>query len=186
MDAAAAEFAERGIAGARVDRVVAAARSNKAQLYQYFGSKDQLFDAVFERHMDWLISSVPLDGCDLAGYAVDLYNACLEQPELVRLAAWTRLERRPVGALLAGDRDAANVAAIAAAQASGDIDPATDATDVLSIVTAMALSWSPASLQIAASTVDPARTHARRRNALAAAVQGAFSAKHSGRESISR
>ena len=48
MDAAASEFAERGIAGARVDRIVAAAQSNKAQLYQYFGSKELLFDAVFE------------------------------------------------------------------------------------------------------------------------------------------
>jgi hypothetical protein len=35
LDAAAEEFAERGIAGARIDRIIAAARTNKAQLYGY-------------------------------------------------------------------------------------------------------------------------------------------------------
>jgi AcrR family transcriptional regulator len=38
LDAAAEEFAARGIAGARVDRIAQAARSNKAQIYHYFGS----------------------------------------------------------------------------------------------------------------------------------------------------
>ncbi|HSZ40773.1 MAG TPA: TetR family transcriptional regulator [Trebonia sp.] len=46
LDAAAAEFAERGIAGARIDRIIATAHTNKAQLYGYFGSKEGLLDVV--------------------------------------------------------------------------------------------------------------------------------------------
>ncbi|MEU7889824.1 helix-turn-helix domain-containing protein [Microbispora bryophytorum] len=43
------EFAEHGIAGARIERIVSAARTNKAQLYAYFGNKDKLFDTIFFR-----------------------------------------------------------------------------------------------------------------------------------------
>jgi AcrR family transcriptional regulator len=46
LEAATAEFAAHGIAGARVDRIAAAARANKQLIYAYFGSKEQLFDAV--------------------------------------------------------------------------------------------------------------------------------------------
>ena len=49
IDAARAEFAQYGIAGSRVDRIAANAGANKAQIYNYFGSKDQLFAAVWER-----------------------------------------------------------------------------------------------------------------------------------------
>ena len=48
IEAARREFGEFGIAGARVDRIAANAEANKAQIYHYFGSKDQLFDAVWE------------------------------------------------------------------------------------------------------------------------------------------
>lgn len=174
MDAAAAEFAERGIAGARVDRIVAAARSNKAQLYQYFGSKDRLFDAVFEHHVAWLVDEVPLDASDLAAYAIALYDICLRRPALVRLAAWMRLERVPTGDLLPGGRDAEKHALIRSAQEAGDIDPSLDPVDVLSMLTAIALSWSPASLQVTASAREPRAAHERRRAALAAAVRHAF------------
>ena len=48
LEAAAQEFAARGIAGARVDRIAEVARSNKAQIYHYFGSKDDLYDACID------------------------------------------------------------------------------------------------------------------------------------------
>lgn len=174
MDAAAEEFAERGIAGARVDRIVTSGGSNKAQLYQYFGSKEGLFDEVLENHIEWLLNDVALDGADLPSYAIALYDMCLLRPELVRLASWMRLERKPVGDLLPGDRDAEKVAAIAAAQDAGHIDPTMNAADVLSMLTAMALSWSPASLQFTAAADQPADTHRRHREALASAVRKAF------------
>jgi hypothetical protein len=53
LGAATEEFAERGVAGARIDRIIAAARTNKAQLYGYSGSKDGLFDAVIAMACAW-------------------------------------------------------------------------------------------------------------------------------------
>jgi AcrR family transcriptional regulator len=44
--AAAAEFAERGFDAARVDRIAARARVNKAMLYYHYGSKQGLYLAV--------------------------------------------------------------------------------------------------------------------------------------------
>jgi AcrR family transcriptional regulator len=44
--AAAQEFAERGFDAARVDRIAARARVNKAMLYYHYGSKQGLYDAV--------------------------------------------------------------------------------------------------------------------------------------------
>lgn len=47
LDAASEEFADCGFAGARVDRIAAKAQANKQLIYRYFGSKQQLYDAVF-------------------------------------------------------------------------------------------------------------------------------------------
>ena len=49
LSAAAKEFAESGLGGARVDRIAAQAGVNVRMLYYYFSSKDDLFLAVLER-----------------------------------------------------------------------------------------------------------------------------------------
>jgi AcrR family transcriptional regulator len=46
LAAAAVEFAARGYAGARVDRIARRARVNKAMLYYHFGSKQALYRAL--------------------------------------------------------------------------------------------------------------------------------------------
>jgi AcrR family transcriptional regulator len=48
LDAALAEFAAHGLAGARVDEIAARADANKRMLYAYFGSKEELWLAVLE------------------------------------------------------------------------------------------------------------------------------------------
>jgi len=48
LSAAAAEFAQRGFAGARVDRIAAAAGVNKQLLFHYFGSKSGLHHAALK------------------------------------------------------------------------------------------------------------------------------------------
>ncbi len=176
LEAATEEFATHGIAGARVDRISATARANKAQLYAYYGNKDGLFDAVFEQHTEKITSAVPLTAEDLPGYAVGLYDACLVHPEMVRLAAWARLERVPTGPLVTtmDEQTERKLGAISAAQRTGHVDPALDPADVLSIVTAMALTWSPAGLIHTAVPDDPAGDHDRRRKALADTVRRAF------------
>ena len=47
--AALEEFAELGLAGARIDEIARAARVNKALLYYYFESKEHLYQGVVEQ-----------------------------------------------------------------------------------------------------------------------------------------
>ena len=49
LAAAALEFAERGFAGARVDRIARRARVNKAMLYYHFRSKQRLYRTLLRR-----------------------------------------------------------------------------------------------------------------------------------------
>jgi len=48
LQAATAEFSQRGLEGARVDQIAAAAGINKQLLYRYFGNKDELYLRVLE------------------------------------------------------------------------------------------------------------------------------------------
>lgn len=48
LEAATADFARRGMDGARIDDIAAASGSNKRMIYHYFGSKTELFQAVLE------------------------------------------------------------------------------------------------------------------------------------------
>lgn len=164
VEAATTEFAEHGIAGARVERIVAAAHTNKAQLYGYFGSKNGLFDAIFFGSLERITNVVPIDADDLADWAVRLYDEYLRRPDLIRLATWARLERRPFGHLV-DDRsrlDAAKLTAIADAQAAGRVRAA-DPFDLMAMVIAMSMTWSPVSNVYAAGAEEPAELHAQRR-----------------------
>jgi TetR/AcrR family transcriptional regulator len=49
LSAAALEFAARGFAGARVDRIARRATVNKAMLYYYFKSKDALYKTLLRQ-----------------------------------------------------------------------------------------------------------------------------------------
>ena len=176
LEAATAEFAQRGIAGARVDRIAANARSNKAQLYAYFGSKEKLFDTVFTASLERIMDVVPIDADDLADWAVRLYDEYLARPDVIRLATWARLERRPAGHLV-GDAermDDRKLAAIAAAQDAGTIRSAAEPFDVMAMVIAMSMAWSPVSNVYAATADEDAADHERRRAFLRESVRRAF------------
>ena len=171
VEAATAEFAEHGIAGARIERVVAAARTNKAQLYAYFGSKEALFDSIFAASLERILDVVPIDSDDLADWAVRLYDEYLLRPDLIRLATWHRLERRRAGHLVEDDErlDAGKLAAIAAAQRSGSV-VAGDPFDVMALVIALSMAWSPVSNVYAATADEPGAVHQQRRELLRRAV----------------
>lgn len=172
--AATAEFAEHGIAGARVERIVAQARTNKAQLYGYFGGKDQLFDAIFAASLDRITDVVPIDGDDLAGWAVRLYDEYLARPDLIRLATWHRLERKPGGHLTehTGRLEPAKLGAIATAQAAGRVVPG-DPHDLMALVIGMSMAWSPVSNVYAATADEDQAVHDRRRELLRRTVAAA-------------
>ncbi|MBM9509269.1 TetR family transcriptional regulator [Actinacidiphila acididurans] len=163
LDAATEEFARYGIAGSRIERIITEARTNKAQLYGYFGNKESLFDAVVADCVDRSTDAVPFDVDDLAGWAVGLYDQNLRQPHLVRLIAWIRLERRPTGRWFDNSfQHEPKLAAIAKAQAAGRLCPG-DPFDLLTLVIAMACAWSPASGVYTATADEPSAEHDRRR-----------------------
>ncbi|WP_441248341.1 TetR family transcriptional regulator [Kitasatospora sp. McL0602] len=90
--AAAAEFAEHGVAGARVDRIAAAASANKQAIYAYFGDKEKLFGAVLEEAMSELADATPITGDDLPGYVSRLFDYHAAHPQTLRLLLWEALE----------------------------------------------------------------------------------------------
>ncbi|MFG2601365.1 TetR family transcriptional regulator [Streptomyces sp. NPDC048462] len=164
LDAATEEFAQHGIAGARIDRIVTSARTNKAQLYAYFGDKERLFDAIFLGSLERITNVVPIDADDLADWAVRLYDEYLRRPDLIRLATWTRLERRPAGHLVETHEhyDDRKLSAIAEAQAAGRVR-AGNPFDIMAMVISMSMAWSPVSNVYAASSQEPDDAHDRRR-----------------------
>jgi len=58
LQAAAQEFAEHGIAGARTDAIAREARVNKALLYYYFKDKETLYGAVLDHAFSGMKSKV--------------------------------------------------------------------------------------------------------------------------------
>ncbi|MEU3188712.1 TetR family transcriptional regulator [Streptomyces sp. NPDC006923] len=143
IEAATQEFAAHGIAGGRVERIARSARSNKAQIYYYFGSKEALFDAVFEALVVKATQEIPMDPGDLPGYAGRLFDGYEELPEVSRLAAWYRLERaerhRPVQSIISSSLD--KIDAIEKAQKSGLVPDHFTATDLLTLVLTLAATW---------------------------------------------
>lgn len=62
LDAAVAEFADKGLAGARIDVIADVARSNKRMIYYYFESKEQLYIAALEHaYIDMRVNEAALD-----------------------------------------------------------------------------------------------------------------------------
>jgi AcrR family transcriptional regulator len=164
LEAAAQEFAAYGIAGGRVDRIAAAAESNKAQIYHYFGSKDGLFDAVFHELVVNTLRDVPIDVEDLAGYAGRLFDGFEAHPEIQRLATWYRLERadsdEPIAIAVKANRD--KVAAIAKAQKAGKLSKHYSPADLLALISHISALWTALSPERAMSVSRSSRAHRRR------------------------
>jgi AcrR family transcriptional regulator len=140
--AATAEFAAHGLAGARVDRIAAAAGANKAQIYHYFGSKDALFDAVFSRRVIEFADAVAFDAADLPGYAGRSFDMYEENPDIVRLTTWYQLERpdgAPIRTVLGSSES--KLAEIAEAQRNGQLQTDRDPLEILAFVRSVAMAW---------------------------------------------
>lgn len=171
LDAATAEFAERGIAGARVDRIAAAASSNKAQIYHYFGSKDGLFDAAFARFVHASAEVDTFDPEDLPESAGRIFDQFDRSPALARLVTWYRLERatsdRPITAIV--EANAGKIAGIRAAQKAGLVTDALAPDVLLGIVVTVATTWTSVPPEFAPSARH--NTRPKRRAAIVEAVR---------------
>jgi AcrR family transcriptional regulator len=142
LDAAAAEFARFGIAGARIDRIAENARANKAMIYRYFGSKDGLFDEVFSAHVVAFVDAVRFDPDDLPAYAGRVFDSYQDNPMTLRLTHWYQLERpegAPLQVLVASN--AAKLSGIAGAQTRGAIPARYSPMAVLALVRSIAMAW---------------------------------------------
>lgn len=93
LAAAHIEFAEHGLAGARVDQIAERSGVNKQRVYAYFGSKEALFAAVLSEAFEHLTRQVPIpttkDG--LRRYAGEVFDYHRRHPDLVRLLGWEGL-----------------------------------------------------------------------------------------------
>jgi len=162
LAAARREFAAFGIAGARVDRIAADAASNKAQIYHYFGSKEQLFDAVFTAVVDELVHELPLDVDDLPGYAARLAEHYEQHPDVLRLVTWQRLERSNEPQAIAVKASTAKIPEIAQAQADGRLSDRYPADVLLHAVMHIAALWATTSPDMAWARKLPSAAARRR------------------------
>ena len=156
LDAACEEFAQHGLAGARVDRIAEAAQANKGLIYVYYGNKEQLFDTVLTERVGALFDAVPFTTADLPGFAGDLFDHLLASPKLLRLNAWRRLER--------GDSPAVEIEwgqekieAITRGQKQGVITTELEAADLLTLVLGIVTSWFHVSAVPYSATADAER-----------------------------
>ncbi|MET8078285.1 TetR family transcriptional regulator [Streptomyces sp. NPDC005303] len=92
FEAAVAEFARHGIAGARIDRIATEAKANKQLIYAYFGNKAELFTKVLGKAMLDLAVAVPVDPDDIESWIDRLMDYHEAHPEVLRLLFWEGLE----------------------------------------------------------------------------------------------
>jgi TetR/AcrR family transcriptional regulator len=128
LDAALAEFADRGYAGARVRSIADRAGVNSQLISYYFGGKEGLYQAILRR---WHEREASIEEQDLLlGDAVVAYlQAGFDQPELMRIFIWEGLAgSAPPDVGLTSDTEAPEVVAFRERQAAGEIaaviDPA--------------------------------------------------------------
>ncbi|WP_405136825.1 TetR family transcriptional regulator [Nocardia sp. NBC_01388] len=147
LEAAVQEFAERGPDGARVAAIAARAGINKERIYQYFGDKQGLFEAVLTDQLEQLAAASPLSADkagDLAEYAGHVFDYHRTHPQFLRLLHWEGLQTQG-GELPAASARASHyaekVASLAAAQRAGALPDDVPAGYLLYAVAALAAWW---------------------------------------------
>ena len=105
LEVATAEFASKGLSGARIDEIAAATQTSKRMIYYYFGSKESLYVAVLEesyRRMRSIEAQLQLENLApeaawrrLVEFTFDPHRG---NPDYIRLVMTENMER---GAYLA-------------------------------------------------------------------------------------
>jgi AcrR family transcriptional regulator len=165
IDAARAEFADHGLAGARIDRIATTAKASKERLYAYYGDKESLFHAILDDDFGRFLSSVPFDSDDLPGYAVAVFDDLRGTPHVQRLMLWGQLQRQ--AARISRQADAnpqweARLEAIRRAQSAQVIGTQWEPTDVLAVIFGIVSSWVVTPGSDGNLDVDPAVLEQRR------------------------
>ena len=163
LDAALAEFSAHGIAGARVDRIAQAAGCNKNLIYIYFEDKETLFTTVLRKHLMRIHEEQPFTPDDLPGFAGKVFDWAMANPDLMRLIAWSALEKAKGPAERGATLDA-KLAALAEAQHAGQVGTAFPPRFLLIAVLSLATAWSALEQQAKdkASASRPWKARSRR------------------------
>ncbi|EFH11449.1 TetR family transcriptional regulator, partial [Teichococcus cervicalis] len=151
LDAARREFAQHGIAGARINRIAAAARTSKERLYAHFRDKQQLLDTIKAQQMAEIADAVPMDPADLPGYVGRLFDYLAERPEMQRIAGWAALEGDCTQLPPGDSRRAAyevKLDKLRLAQREGWVDASWEPLPLLALMIALAGSWSRAPCEL--------------------------------------
>ncbi|MDQ0875978.1 AcrR family transcriptional regulator [Paenibacillus sp. V4I3] len=141
LEAAMREFSSFGIAGARVDRIAKAADCNKNMIYIYFESKEKLFTTVLKKHLSRVYEEIPFLPQDLPGFAVQVFDFAMANPDLMRLMTWFSLENKDEHLV---DRDTAQnskVQALLEAQNNDQVGQAFSPGFLLTVVMSIATAW---------------------------------------------
>jgi AcrR family transcriptional regulator len=151
FDAASREFAEHGLAGARIDAIARGAGANKQLIYAYFGSKEKLFAEVLGRQLARIDEAIDLGPDRLPEYAGEVFDFHAKHPEFARLLLSEALSYR--GGRLPNKKirdahQARKVKVVREGQKKGAIDPSFDPGDLLLFIVALAI-WTTAAPQVA-------------------------------------
>lgn len=146
LEAALSEFAEHGLAGARLERLAKRAGVSAGLIYSFHPGKGELFEAVFDVIVEQSVSEAPIDATDLPQYAGTLYDLGLAYPEVGRFMMWYQLERgdAPQRASVAAAM-ADKVAAIQRAQGEGLVDTRYSAAQLLALILTISAMWQESS-----------------------------------------
>lgn len=150
LEAAAAEFAEYGVAGARINRIAETAKASKERIYAWFGDKDALFDHVMQTGLDRLAHAVPIDD-DLIEYTVRLHNYFVNDQSAQRVSMWAWLhDAATLGSFSEGRVDGYRhkLDVIREAQQRGVVDTAWKPEELLALLLAVANSWDRAPAEL--------------------------------------
>ena len=148
LDAARALFCDQGFAATSMRHVAEAAGVTKSLIHHHFGGKSELWDATLEcmfvevdqQLRDALSSGVPLDKDFLESMQRLMFANCLARPDLVRMLAWTYLERTGEVKVHAPSL-VMGAETIAAGQVLGKIRPDVDHRNVLFAFMALIEFW---------------------------------------------
>lgn len=171
LGAARSEFAQYGLAGARIDRIAKAADASKERLYAHFGDKETLFKGVVAADAAEFFAAVTLRPEAVAEFVGDIFDLACRRPEHLRMITWANLEGFALDLPSIEDREpvaARDIATIEAAQAAGYVDACWNPMDLLVLLFGVALAWAQSPHPDAAAA-DPVIIAARR----AAAVEAA-------------
>ncbi len=102
LEAATAEFAQYGLGGARLERIIANTHTSKRMVYYHFGSKEGLYQAVLE-HANTTVrfrddSFNPSAGTALealAQFTENAFESFSERPDFARLITFENLSGAP-------------------------------------------------------------------------------------------